>query len=169
MGEWSQAEIKTLQTMWSDGATATTIAAALGPTFTRGSVLGKVHRLGLKREKTAPSNARPAAKGAAPASRPAAAKTLEARPRATEGTSARDTSGPMPIWALGQCQCRWPMGDLLDPPVLFCAAATEEGSPWCPIHEQLVYTSTVRPRSEAPPPREPRLARLAAAGVRARF
>ena len=71
----------------------------------------------------------------------------------------------MPIWALGQCQCRWPIGNLLAPPGLFCAAVTADGSSWCPVHERMVYTGGNRPRPEAA--REP--PRFAVAGGRSRF
>ena len=77
---------------------------------------------------------------------------------------APEPSGPMPIWALGQCQCRWPIGNLLDPPGLFCAAVTD-GSSWCPVHERMVYTGSARPRPDSSREQP----RFAAAGGRSRF
>jgi GcrA cell cycle regulator len=170
MADWSDADIKTVKSMWQRGATATAIAAALGPGITRGAVLGKIHRLGLKRAEDAEPKARLRA-GAAPA-RPAQAKNgVKPALKALAGARAAEPvrrepepSGPRPIWALGQCQCRWPIGNLLDPPGLFCGAATADGSSWCSVHERLVYTGTARPRPEAAP-----APRLAALGGRSRF
>jgi GcrA cell cycle regulator len=172
MADWSDADIRTVKTMWRNGATATEIAAALGGGITRGAVLGKIHRLGLKRgeEAKAPSRtakAKPArAERPQRTARPALASAANARVAKPSSDRDAEASGPMPIWALGQCQCRWPIGNLLDPPGLFCAAVTADGSSWCPVHEGMVYTGTVRPRPEAAPAREPR---LAAIGGRSRF
>ncbi|MFL5196876.1 MAG: GcrA family cell cycle regulator, partial [Microvirga sp.] len=154
MADWSDAEIRKVKTMWRHGATATEIADALGKGFTRGSVLGKIHRLGLKKAEEPKAKARPrvtatkptatgkalpaakvqpkamakppvaratAAAKPAPARSPAPVKPALARtaskskPTGAEGAAARakpvvvarapEPSGPMPIWALGQCQC----------------------------------------------------------------
>jgi GcrA cell cycle regulator len=185
MADWSDQDIKTVKAMWRKGATATEIAETLGAGFTRGAVLGKLHRLGLKKAEEARPNAgsRPAAKpanaaksaahsaksganSAAPAQarpkpRPARAP-IRTKPRIV--ASAPEPAGPMPIWALGQCQCRWPIGNLLDPPGLFCAAVTADGSSWCRVHEQMVYTGSARPRPDSAR-EQPRFA----SGGRSRF
>ena len=95
MADWSDADIKTVKALWRKGATATAIAEALGEGFTRGAVLGKLHRLGLKKAdeaplkaarpaakatKTAKAPAKPAAKAGKPASRPAAKAAPPAKP-----------------------------------------------------------------------------------------
>jgi GcrA cell cycle regulator len=171
MADWSDRDIETVKAMWRSGATAADIAAALGGGATRGAVLGKIHRLGLKRgeEPQAKTSAR-GSKAKAPEARPQRAAKPVGRPAANAQAAdpGREPKpiGPMPIWALGQCQCRWPIGNLLDPPGLFCAAVTVDGSSWCPAHEAMVYTGTSRPRPEAMPVREPR---LAAMGARSRF
>ncbi|HEX8665388.1 MAG TPA: GcrA family cell cycle regulator [Beijerinckiaceae bacterium] len=224
MADWSDADIRTVKAMWRKGATATVIAEALGEGFTRGAVLGKIHRLGLKKVDEAPPKAaaRPAAKAVKTTAKPAAkspakatakpavkpvvkaaakpagsaakpaahAAPVQARPKPTapakpiqmkpiQAKSAQpkpvekprivartpEPVGPQPIWALGQCQCRWPIGNLLDPPGLFCGAVTADGSSWCPVHERMVYTGSNRPRPEAA--RE--APRFAVAGGRSRF
>jgi GcrA cell cycle regulator len=173
MADWSDRDIKTVKTMWRKGATATKIAETLGEGFTRGAVLGKIHRLGLKKAeearpkagaraaakvasatksaKSGAASVRSAATHAAPAKAqpklaPARAP-IQAKPRIVASTP--EPAGPMPIWALGQCQCRWPIGNLLDPPGLFCAAVTADGSSWCSVHEQMVYTGSARPRPDS--------------------
>lgn len=175
MSDWSNADISRVKAMWRKGATAAEIAAALGNGLTRGAVLGKVHRLGLKRADEAP--AKPRAASAASARKPAANASAR-KPAANRKAQAplrapaklkpaprkAEPEGPMPIWALGQCQCRWPIGNLLDPPGLFCAAATADGSSWCPVHEQMVYTGAARSRPDASPAAGARVAAMAGRG-----
>lgn len=151
MSDWSNADIARVKAMWRKGATAAEIAAALGNGLTRGAVLGKIHRLGLKRVEEGGAKPR-----SAPSARVRKPATANRKAQAPLRTTAKikpaprkvEPEGPMPIWALGQCQCRWPIGNLLDPPGLFCAAVTAGGSSWCPIHEQMVYTGSARPRPE---------------------
>ena len=69
MADWSDAEIRKVKTMWRHGATATEIADALGKGFTRGSVLGKIHRLGLKKAEEPKAKARPRVTATKPAAR----------------------------------------------------------------------------------------------------
>lgn len=73
--QWTDERVELLKKLWSEGLSASQIAAELGG-VTRNAVIGKVHRLGLSgRAKAAPSAAprlrKPAA--AAPAARVAAA------------------------------------------------------------------------------------------------
>jgi GcrA cell cycle regulator len=171
MADWSDADIRTVKSMWQRGATATDIAAALGSGVTRGAVLGKIHRLGLKRaEEVEPkSRSGPGVASARPGQTKNGAKpALKAVAGTRVANAARtvaEQAGPRPIWALGACQCRWPIGNLLDPPGLFCGEATAEGSSWCATHAAMVYTGSVRPRPDASAPAP----RLAALGGRSRF
>jgi GcrA cell cycle regulator len=168
MGDWSDTDIRTLRTMWQDGATATEIAATLGGGVSRGAVLGKIHRLGLKRSEDAQAKGRSESTPKSPPKAPAQRPVLVSGGNTPSEPVRRspESSGPKPIWALGQCQCRWPMGDLLDPPGLFCGEPTADGSSWCPVHAEMVYTGPNRPRPEALPPPTPRFALM---GGRARF
>lgn len=72
---WTDERVETLKRMWGDGASASTIAKALGG-VTRNAVIGKVHRLGLSNRVAG------AAEGAgAPEPETVAAEVLaEARP-----------------------------------------------------------------------------------------
>ena len=47
---WTDERLHLLKAMWSDGNSAKVIADELG--FTRNSVIGKIHRLGLPRRQT---------------------------------------------------------------------------------------------------------------------
>lgn len=48
MSKWNEDRVETLKTMWENGESASKIAETLGNT-TRNSVIGKAHRMGLKR------------------------------------------------------------------------------------------------------------------------
>ena len=55
---WTDAKVLALEKLWESGASATLIADELskdGSKITRNSVIGKVHRLGLTREKPIPN------------------------------------------------------------------------------------------------------------------
>ena len=75
---WTEERVELLRKLWSDGLSASQVAAELGPGITRNAVIGKIHRLGLaERAKTAAAPRPRGAKAAAP--RPA---TVGAAPRA---------------------------------------------------------------------------------------
>src|SRR6202048_1388517 len=50
---WTDERVENLKKLWSDGLSASQIAAELGG-ITRNAVIGKVHRLGPSRRATAP-------------------------------------------------------------------------------------------------------------------
>src|SRR5215469_1253871 len=55
---WTDERVETLKKLWTDGLSASQIAAELGG-ITRNAVLGKVHRLGLSGRAKPPSSAAP--------------------------------------------------------------------------------------------------------------
>ena len=55
---WTDERVEQLKKLWSDGLSASQIAAELGG-ITRNAVIGKVHRLGLSGRTKAPSTAAP--------------------------------------------------------------------------------------------------------------
>ncbi|CUH39761.1 GcrA cell cycle regulator [Jannaschia seosinensis] len=64
---WTDERVETLKRMWSEGASASTIAKELG-SVTRNAVIGKVHRLGLSNRSAdeAPKAEEPAPEAPAP-------------------------------------------------------------------------------------------------------
>ncbi|MGZ9086723.1 MAG: GcrA family cell cycle regulator, partial [Rhodoplanes sp.] len=51
---WTDERVELLRKLWTDGLSASQVAAELGPGITRNAVIGKIHRLGLaERAKTA--------------------------------------------------------------------------------------------------------------------
>src|SRR5215470_9853981 len=55
---WTDERVETLKKLWTDGLSASQIAAELGG-ITRNAVIGKVHRLGLSGRAKSPSTAAP--------------------------------------------------------------------------------------------------------------
>ena len=55
---WTDERVEQLKKLWSDGLSASQIAAELGG-ITRNAVIGKVHRLGLSGRTKAPSSSAP--------------------------------------------------------------------------------------------------------------
>jgi len=49
---WTEERIELLAKLWSEGLSASQIAAELGGGMSRNAVLGKAHRLGLVRDET---------------------------------------------------------------------------------------------------------------------
>ncbi|MBB3021678.1 GcrA cell cycle regulator [Microvirga lupini] len=157
---WTDERVELLKKLWTDGLSASQIAAELG-NVTRNAVIGKVHRLGLSGR----------AKDAKPA-----ASTATARPRkATRAPSAPAPLPPQPhpnnvvvapialqpvtqepsvyieddlavpvservtIMDLRESMCRWPMGDPTKPEFRFCGARSITGLPYCTHHARVAY------------------------------
>ncbi len=64
---WTDERVELLRKLWTDGLSASQVAAELGPGITRNAVIGKIHRLGLaERAKTASAQRPRAAKAPRP-------------------------------------------------------------------------------------------------------
>jgi GcrA cell cycle regulator len=163
-GAWTDERVELLKKLWSDGLSASQIAAELG-SVTRNAVIGKVHRLGLSGR--AKSTAQPAgARGNAPRKAPARAPShpmAGSAAAATRGAHALAPSfvpaaeieaeaEPLPpedvvipfservtIMDLREYMCRWPMGDPTRPDFRFCGARAQTGLPYCSHHARIAY------------------------------
>lgn len=160
-GAWTDERVELLKKLWSDGLSASQIAAELG-NVTRNAVIGKVHRLGLSgRAKSAaqpatPRNAAPRKAptrspshpmaGPATATRGAHALAPDFSPEAeTEAAPAPSEDVVTPfservtIMDLREYMCRWPMGDPTTPEFRFCGARSQTGMPYCSHHSRIAY------------------------------
>lgn len=161
-GAWTDERVELLKKLWSDGLSASQIAAELG-SVTRNAVIGKVHRLGLSgRAKsaaapaaprnTAPRKAAPRAPshpmaspapthGAvalAPAFEAEAETEMQTAPQAAEDVVI-PFSDRVTIMDLREYMCRWPMGDPTTPEFRFCGARSQTGMPYCAHHARIAY------------------------------
>ncbi len=176
-GAWTDERVELLKKLWSDGLSASQIAAELG-NVTRNAVIGKVHRLGLSGR--AKSAAQPAApRNAAPRKTPPRAPSHPMANPATHATRGAHAlaptfapeadieaqAAPLPsedvvipfservtIMELREYMCRWPMGDPTSPDFRFCGARSQTGLPYCGYHSRIAYQPAAdrrRDRSKA--------------------
>jgi GcrA cell cycle regulator len=155
---WTDERVELLKKLWSDGLSASQIAAEIG-NVTRNAVIGKVHRLGLSgrgKAKTASTAQRPrkitrapsAPAPLAPASRsnvvlthPPVAPQVEPEPNlpAIDDDIVVPMSERVTIMDLRESMCRWPMGDPTKPDFRFCGARSSAGLPYCGHHARVAY------------------------------
>ncbi|MFQ5534447.1 MAG: GcrA family cell cycle regulator [Sphingomonadales bacterium] len=130
---WTDERIETLKKLWTDGKTASQIAAELGDGVSRNAVIGKAHRLGL-------------------ASRPSPLKTDGANPRPTVKKAAvAKTTRKVTLLDLTERKCKWPIGHPGEADFHFCGEKSTPGQPYCPPHAAEAY--------QAPAPRRDRRSR----------
>ena len=162
---WTDERVEKLKRLWSEGLSASQIAAQLGG-VSRNAVIGKVHRLSL------PGRAK--AGGTVAAGRSATKRTTSA-PRApnyasriTTRTVARAVgatvvkeeievdafqemeyvpagnvvvpiSRRLALTELTERTCKWPIGDPLKEDFHFCGCESPDSSPYCGYHARLAY------------------------------
>jgi GcrA cell cycle regulator len=151
---WTDERVELLKKLWSDGLSASRIAAQLGG-ITRNAVIGKVHRLRLSGRKSV----------SAAASRKASFSSHMVRmPRAsTRGNTAlaqvydydaeatpESIENIIPIGQrcglidLTEQTCHWPIGDPGSSDFMFCGGNPVAGLPYCAYHCRIAY----RPAAE---------------------
>jgi len=149
---WTDERVELLKKLWSDGLSASQIAAELGG-ITRNAVIGKVHRLGLsgrakstsagaphQRKPRAPSHmlriGRAAIRGNTALAH-AFDLELETEPELIDNIipiGQRRT-----ILELNEQTCRWPVGDPGSSDFFFCGGNTVPGLPYCAYHARVAY------------------------------
>ncbi len=161
---WTDERVERLKRLWSEGLSASQIAAQLGG-VSRNAVIGKVHRLNLPgRAKAGGSSAASrAAKRPAPAPRPAnypsrvttrtvaraagstmlkeeidvdGVETIEIRP---VGNVILPISRKLVLTELTERTCKWPIGDPMKDDFHFCGCESADTSPYCSYHAKLAY------------------------------
>lgn len=174
---WTDERVERLKTLWSEGLSASQIAAELGA-VTRNAVIGKVHRLGLSgrskpqvqpvrptvaappRVKTAASRSvaqtQSTNRPAAPA-RPISigATALKADAQAEESLAVAPVTEIEPpvfekvtILSLTESTCKWPVGDPGKPDFFFCGRKSDVGIPYCAFHARIAYQPSAERRRE---------------------
>ncbi|HTV38233.1 MAG TPA: GcrA family cell cycle regulator [Xanthobacteraceae bacterium] len=149
---WTDERVELLRKLWSDGLSASQIAAELGG-ITRNAVIGKVHRLGLSgRAKSASVGAQRPRKTRSPAhmlriGRPA----IRGNTALAHAYDIEVEAEPEPIdniipigqrrnlLELNEQTCRWPVGDPGSGDFFFCGGNTVAGLPYCAYHSRMAY------------------------------
>jgi GcrA cell cycle regulator len=163
---WTDERVELLKKLWSDGLSASQIAAELGG-ITRNAVIGKVHRLGLSgrakstsagvprpRKSRSPSHmlriGRNAIRGNTALAH-AYDYEIEAEPELIDNIipiGQRRT-----ILELTEQTCRWPVGDPGSGDFFFCGGNTLTGLPYCAYHSRVAYQPASDRRRDRRPPR----------------
>ncbi|MCG7507695.1 GcrA family cell cycle regulator [Mesorhizobium retamae] len=165
---WTDERVELLRKLWSEGLSASQIAAQLGG-VSRNAVIGKVHRLKLSgRGRTTAAPARqkkaPAANSGASASKSttrAAASSSHRHVTASVGATALQVqfdaepvarqylrpvenvvvpiSRRLQLTELTERTCKWPNGDPLTEEFHFCGNDAGESGPYCAYHSRIAF------------------------------
>jgi GcrA cell cycle regulator len=148
MSFWTAERVAELKIRWNQaGESAMQICLAMGA-VSRNAIISKVHRLGLAVRAVKHANGVRRSNGSRPRAR---VHTHERRKRllsvrtdmayAVDGVVA--FKNPKPLLALGRHDCHWP-GSGRGADLLFCAAPTVPGYPYCRVHCRIVVIWVVR-------------------------
>jgi len=110
--EWTPQHIASLIALWDEGLPTSEIGRRLG--ITKNAVIGKVHRLGLKK-RGSPIKERPEAE----------------KPKVDESL--------VTLAKLRPGMCAWPIGEPGTEGFHFCGEEVREGKPYCSTHCQMAY------------------------------
>lgn len=155
---WTDERVELLRKLWSEGLSASQIAAQLG-SVSRNAVIGKVHRLKLSGRGRTTATA-PRTKKAATPSQGRIVKTQVTRVvTMTSGANAlkvafdaqpvmrqrpvEDVVVPiqrkLTLVQLTERTCKWPNGDPLSEEFNFCGADAGESGPYCGYHAKIAF------------------------------
>ncbi len=161
---WTDERVDLLRKLWSEGLSASQIAAQLGG-VSRNAVIGKVHRLKLSsRGRAAPAPTRQkkaAAQGAAPAAKTVTRAAAQRHATVSIGATALQTqfeaepvarvyvrpvenvvvpiSRRLQLVELTERTCKWPNGDPLAEDFHFCGNEAPETGPYCSYHSRIAF------------------------------
>lgn len=139
---WTDERTDDLRERFDEGQSVRAIGAAYG--LSPGAVVGKLHRLGLRRGRDiARPDAKRARKPRGPYKRAPWALPVEAHRQANTEPAhapAPDARFRCTVLDLTNETCRWPVTD--DSPFAFCgtpAADLSSGAPYCPHHMRIAH------------------------------
>jgi GcrA cell cycle regulator len=129
---WTQERIEFLKQLWTEGWSASQIANKFrGVAFTRCAVIGKARR--LKLEPRAPRQPRRHKANGVP--KPPMPPPRPRPPPPPPPVAPRMRQ--LAFFKLKPHHCRWPLGEVLEPARLFCAADKDAGEIYCPFHRRM--------------------------------
>ena len=161
---WTDERVETLKKLWTEGHSASQIAARLGMGVTRNAVIGKVHRLNLSGRVTQPRSTEPRAprKTREPShpGRPVGSPSMPSTGNTALKTFVRiepiqrqialpepqplrlvdlPKGGRVTILHLSDKTCKWPIGDPGAEDFCFCGHSPRDKSPYCEYHARAAY------------------------------
>jgi GcrA cell cycle regulator len=162
---WNEETDATLRELWGTGMSSMKIGRAMGRT--KGSIIGRAHRLGLEKREQPASILR--AKAPPVGNPKGALEVVRAQERATEALTALaavnhppeapppsppilEPLRPIPFYVPPHTghvhECQWPIGHPKRPGFHFCGARTVPDRPYCREHCEIAYIGYGRPRQE---------------------
>jgi len=156
---WTDERVELLRKLWSEGLSASQIAAQLGG-VSRNAVIGKVHRLKLSargRATAAPARQKKTHSGATKTAVTRTVRTVTTSIGATALQAQFDVepiarhvlrpienvvvpiSRRLALTELTERTCKWPNGDPLMEDFSFCGNDAGESGPYCTYHSRLAY------------------------------
>lgn len=171
---WTDERVEKLKKLWSEGLSASQIAAQLGG-VSRNAVIGKVHRLCLpgrakaggttttaRTKRPAPVAPRPAGNtfasrmtapraatrttGAAVMKEDVEIDAIEQREEAPASNVVVPMSRRLGLTQLTDRTCKWPIGDPMKEEFHFCGNDSPDTSPYCTFHAKLAYQPSAERR-----------------------
>jgi GcrA cell cycle regulator len=156
---WTDERVELLKKLWSDGLSASQIAAQMGG-VTRNAVIGKVHRLCLSGRARPTSSVPRVRKMRGPSMhRPRTFVNGNTVMKTHAQPAARRLPQPVPIedivvpislnislLALTDAMCKWPIGDPGADQFHFCGHKNWNSLPYCEYHSRLAYQPAERRR-----------------------
>ncbi len=149
-GIWQKkpAAADTLIRLWNKGDSASKIAAALGPDFTRSSVMGKASRLRkagveLSHNNNSSWGGDRRAATPKPAPKPVAITSKPEKPAAAVIDPVLGTDGlAHSLLTIPRSACRFPVGAADGASQRFCGHAVKPQSPFCESHHAVCYVKS---------------------------
>jgi GcrA cell cycle regulator len=121
---WTEERLAELRRLWvEETLSSSEIAQRMG--ISRGTVMGKINRLGLLRHRSASSLPLP------PEPAPPLTASSGADMHTTEDLASQHVSHHPTIFELRVRHCRFPLGGFREPAVFFCGKPAELPMPYC--------------------------------------
>jgi GcrA cell cycle regulator len=160
---WTDERVELLKKLWTDGLSASQIAAELGG-ITRNAVIGKVHRLGLSGRAKSPSSSVPRVRK--PRTHMMRVPRASMRGNTALALAFEMEQEPEPelieniipigqrrtLLELNEDTCRWPIGDPASAEFFFCGGKPLTGLPYCSYHSRVAYQPAADRRRDRKPP-----------------
>jgi GcrA cell cycle regulator len=151
---WTDERIERLKSHFEAGLTCREIACDIG--VSRNSVIGKLSRLNLTRERSREAR-RPTEKDAAKAGRPKTVprgprlqykllKAVYGAPHAAVDDAPIESDHCCSLLELSKERCRWPISTPGEADFRFCGNTPLDGLPYCAGHTRLAYRPGSRQR-----------------------
>lgn len=137
--EWTPERIKVLIALWEEGLPTSEIGRRLG--VTKNAVVGKVHRLGLKKRQS------PIRQSAATTAQPKKPKKVAAP--APVATAKLPSGDVVRLEELTAAMCCWPEGEPGTPEFHFCGKPAVQDKPYCEDHCARAYVKVSKDKKKA--------------------